>query len=385
MLLLVQPGLLLLILWFDLPSFGIIFSAVHHVKQAYNTPQGCYKYRHAGWRQSSNPRNALESCTCWWRRALDHGPRLRWPWPGQRANPGAREQNRNGYSAAFGRTRARAGGCGGELGYRAGGSQQIVSSIPEDAEPLNRISHHKASFNEISNKFSRFRITHYSVVRGRMLVLAGVINRDIGVWESDLSTFVRDTYSGTMPPGASTVIEVFPLPDWKGMTYFINGGRVLLAMQPLSLVPAPAPSSTPSGGVDSNKRPAANGPCFMFLQHGYCRVKRCIRYRHDPADLAAPEAGRTGDHRHGWASSGIAKPTAGGTGGNGNALGGQRNGLDGTRNGSNGTRNGSTSRVANTGTDGSSGNCCMAWQPWRQRRPRWHRRGRRQQRWRRYC
>ena len=88
----------------------------------------------------------------------------------------------------------------------------LNDEVPEDAESLNRISHHKASFNEISNTFSRFLITHYSAVRGRMLVLAGVINRDIGVWESDLSTFVRDKYSGTMPPGASTGIEMFPLP-----------------------------------------------------------------------------------------------------------------------------------------------------------------------------
>ena len=50
-----------------------------------------------------------------------------------------------------------------------------------NTEPLNRISHLVASFNEISNKFRRFVITHYSAVRGRMLVLAGVINRDIGV------------------------------------------------------------------------------------------------------------------------------------------------------------------------------------------------------------
>ena len=94
------------------------------------------------------------------------------------------------------------------------------------------------------------------------------------------------------------------------------------------------PSSTPSGGVDSNKRPAADGPCFIFLQHGYCRVKR---YR----------------YRHGSASSGIAKPTAGGTGGNRNALGSQRNGPDGTR-------NGSTSRMGDAGTVGSS-RVIVAW------------------------
>ena len=131
-----------------------------------------------------------------------------------------------------------------------------------------------------------------------MLVLAVVINREIGVWESDLSTFVRDKYSGTMPPGVSSVIEMFPLPAWKGITDFVNREGVLLAIQPVSPVPAPAPSSTPSGGIDSNKRPA--GPCFIFLQHGYCRVKRC-RYRHDLADLAAPVAGSTGNNHHGSA------------------------------------------------------------------------------------
>ena len=76
----------------------------------------------------------------------------------------------------------------------------LNDEVPGNAEPLNRISHLEASFNEISNKFRRFLISHYSVVRGRMLVLAGVINRDIGVWESGLSTFVRDKYSGTMSP-----------------------------------------------------------------------------------------------------------------------------------------------------------------------------------------
>ena len=130
----------------------------------------------------------------------------------------------------FGGTRARGGGCGGELGDLAGGSQQIISS---DAEPLNISSFPQASFNEISNKFSRFHITHYSIVHGRILVLAGVINRDIGVWESGLSTFVRDKYAGIMPPGAGTVIEMFPLPSWERTMDFVFGGGVLLAMQPL--------------------------------------------------------------------------------------------------------------------------------------------------------
>ena len=84
----------------------------------------------------------------------------------------------------------------------------------------------------------------------------------------------------------------------------------------------------------------------LSAAHGYCRVERC-RYRHDPADLAAPVAGSTGDNRHGSASSGISKLTAGGTGGNRKALGGQRHSSDGTR-------DGSASRVGNAGTDGSS-------------------------------
>ena len=80
----------------------------------------------------------------------------------------------------------------------------LNGDVPEDAESLNRIYHLDASFNDISNKFRRFLIAHHSVVHGRMLVLAGAVNRDIGVWESDLSKFVRDKYSGTMPPGAGT-------------------------------------------------------------------------------------------------------------------------------------------------------------------------------------
>ena len=60
----------------------------------------------------------------------------------------------------------------------------LNDEVPEDAEPLNRISHLVALFNEMSNKFHRLLITHYSVVRGRMLVLADVINRDIGVGQA---------------------------------------------------------------------------------------------------------------------------------------------------------------------------------------------------------
>ena len=133
---------------------------------------------------------------------------------------------------------------------------------------------------------------------------------------------------------------------------FVNGGGVLLAIQPLSPAPAPTLSSTPSGGVDSNKRPATDGPCFIFLQNDCCRVKRC-RYRHEPADLAAPVIGSTGGNRYGSASSDITKPAARGTGGNYKGLGGQRNGSDGTR-------NGSTSRVGNAGT-ASSSRAVVAW------------------------
>ena len=92
----------------------------------------------------------------------------------------------------------------------------LNDDVPEDAEPLNRISHLEASFNEISNKFHRFFITHYSVVRGRMLVLGGIINHGIGVWESDLSTLVRDKYSGTMPPGSGTSSRCFLCPPEEG-------------------------------------------------------------------------------------------------------------------------------------------------------------------------
>ena len=121
----------------------------------------------------------------------------------------------------FGGTRARAGGCGGELEDRAGGSQRIVSS---DSEPLNRISHHEALFNKISNKFCRFLIANYIVVLGGMLVFAGVTNYETGVWKSNLSTSVRDKYSETMSPGAGCVIEMFPLPVWKGMMNFVPRG-----------------------------------------------------------------------------------------------------------------------------------------------------------------
>ena len=76
----------------------------------------------------------------------------------------------------------------------------LNDDIPEDAESLNRISHLEVSFKEISNKFRKFLIAHYSVVRGRMLVFAVVINRDIGRGETDLSTFVCDKYSGTILP-----------------------------------------------------------------------------------------------------------------------------------------------------------------------------------------
>ena len=110
-------------------------------------------------------------------------------------------------------------------------------------------------------------------------------------------------------------------------------------MQPLSPDPAFAPSSTPSGGVHANKRPAADGPC--------------CRYRHDPADLAAPVVGSPGDNRHDSTLSGINKTAAGDTDVNRNGLGGQRNGLDGTR-------NDSTSRVGSAGPDSSS-RMIVAW------------------------
>ena len=128
----------------------------------------------------------------------------------------------------------------------------LNDDVPKDAEPLDRVSHLVASFNEISNTFRRFLIAHYSVVRGRMRVVAGVINRDIGVWESDLSTLVRDKNSGATPPGASTVIEMFPLPARKGMTGLLTGGGCCSPCNPCRLPPLPphlhhsAAASTPT-------------------------------------------------------------------------------------------------------------------------------------------
>ena len=60
-----------------------------------------------------------------------------------------------------------------------------------------------------------------------------------------------------------------------------------------------------------------------------------------------PVDGSTGDNRHDSASSGIAKPAAGGKGGNRNGLGGQLNGSDGTQ-------NCLTSGVGNVGMSSSS-------------------------------
>ena len=88
----------------------------------------------------------------------------------------------------------------------------LNDAVPEDAEALNRISRLEASFSNISNMFRRFPVTYYIVVRTRMLVFAGGINRDIGVWENDLSTFLRDKCSGTLPLGAGTTIELFRRP-----------------------------------------------------------------------------------------------------------------------------------------------------------------------------
>ena len=115
----------------------------------------------------------------------------------------------------------------------------LNDDVPKNTDPLNRISHFEVPFNEISNKFRRLLITHYSVLRGRMLVLAGIINCDIGVWESDLSTYLRDKYSGIMPPGTGNVVEMFPLLIWKGTTDVVNGWGVLLTTQPSS------PAATP--------------------------------------------------------------------------------------------------------------------------------------------
>ena len=57
----------------------------------------------------------------------------------------------------------------------------LNNDVPEDAELLNRVPHLEVSFNEISNKFRRFLIAHYSAVCGRMFVFTAVISRYIGV------------------------------------------------------------------------------------------------------------------------------------------------------------------------------------------------------------
>ena len=102
----------------------------------------------------------------------------------------------------------------------------LNDEVLENTQPLNYISRLEASFNDISDKLSMFFITHYSVVRDRMLVHAGVINRDISVYESDLSKFVRDKYSGAMPPGAGTAIEMFPVPPpGEGRWIFLTRGE----------------------------------------------------------------------------------------------------------------------------------------------------------------
>ena len=82
----------------------------------------------------------------------------------------------------------------------------LNGDILEDAEPVFLASRPRPTRSPASSAGS------YSEVRRRMLVLAGVINHDIGVWKINLPIFVRDKYSGTMPPGADTVIEMSTLP-----------------------------------------------------------------------------------------------------------------------------------------------------------------------------
>ena len=118
---------------------------------------------------------------------------------------------------------------------------------------------------------------------------------------------------------------------------------MLLAMQPLPQAYTPAPSSSPSGSVDSNKHPAADGPCFIYMQQRYSRVKHC-RYRANPADLAAPAAESIDDDHYSSTSSAITKQATERTGGN-------RNGLDGQCDGSDDPCSGSALRVGNVGTD----------------------------------
>ena len=46
------------------PNMVSFISAVCHVRQAFNMPQGCSKCRRAGRRQSGSPRDAREPCNC---------------------------------------------------------------------------------------------------------------------------------------------------------------------------------------------------------------------------------------------------------------------------------------------------------------------------------
>ena len=156
-----------------------------------------------------------------------------------------------------------------------------------------------------------------------MVVLAGVINGDIGVWESDLSTFVRDKYSGTMPPGA--IIEMSPLPAWNEMTDFISGGECGTGN----------PHSCPIFNTQRQRRlQQAPRRRRLLLQLLAAQSLQGKALQMLPRSSRSHRTGgrKHGDKRHGSASSCISKSAAGVTGTN---------------------RNGSTSRVSNVGTDSS--------------------------------
>lgn len=69
--------------------------------------------------------------------------------------------------------------------------------VPEHTEPFYRNFRVEFFFSAISYTFHRLLIIPHSVVCKNMPLLAAVINPDIGVWGSDLYSFVRDNYLGT--------------------------------------------------------------------------------------------------------------------------------------------------------------------------------------------
>lgn len=75
----------------------------------------------------------------------------------------------------------------------------LNEDVPEYFQPLQSIACLDASFKDIADKFRSSLIIPHSAVRSQISVLTTLLNRDFGKWESDLSKFVRDIYSGTVP------------------------------------------------------------------------------------------------------------------------------------------------------------------------------------------